>query len=54
MTKEKAVQKILTDLHLPSSSEDYVRFTIGVLGCDDTIDLDTVKAIKEVIQKDIH
>ena len=53
MTKQKAIQKILKDMGLHSSYEDYVLQTIGRLGCDDNIDLETISAIKQVILRDI-
>ena len=53
MTKQKAIQKILKDMGLHSSYEDYVLQTIGKLGCDDNIDLETISAIKQVILRNI-
>lgn len=53
MTKQKAIQKILKDIGLHSSYEDYVVQTIGKLGCDDNIDLETISAIKQVILNDL-
>jgi hypothetical protein len=54
MTKEKAVERILSDLHLPRNCEDYVYQTIGLLGCDDTLDLETVKGVEIVIQREMQ
>ena len=53
MTKEKAIQQILKEMGLHNSYEDYVLQTIGRLGCDNNIDIETVSAIKQVILKDL-
>ena len=52
MTKTKALEKILADLGLPKSCEDYVLQTIGMLGCDDNLDRDTIKSIELVIKQE--
>ena len=52
MTKTKALEKILADLGLPKSCEDYVLQTMGMLGCDDNLDRDTIKSIELVIKQE--
>lgn len=54
MNREKAIERILKDLGLPRSCEDYVYQTIGLLGCDDTLDLETVKSVEMVIQREMQ
>ena len=53
MTREKAIEKILADLGLPRNCEDYVRQTIAMLGCGDTLDLETVKGVELVLKRDM-
>ena len=53
MTKAKELEKILTDLGLPKSCEDYVLQTIGKLGCDDDLDKDTIKGVEIVIKQEM-
>jgi hypothetical protein len=53
MTKAKALEKILADLGLPKSCEDYVLQTMGMLGCDDDLDRDTVKGVEIVIRQEM-
>lgn len=53
MKRAKAVEKIMTDLNLPRSCEDYVWNTIGMLGCDDDLDKDTVKGVELVIRQEM-
>ena len=53
MTRERAIERILADLGLPRSCEDYVRQTIAMLGCDDTLDLETVKGVEIVLKRDM-
>lgn len=52
MTRAKAVEKIMNDLGLTNDLEDYVYRTIGMLGCGDTLDRETVKGVKEVIKRE--
>lgn len=54
MTKEKAVERILSDLHLSRNCEDYVYQTIGLLGCDDELDNETVKGVEIVIRREMR
>lgn len=54
MTKSKALDRILADLGLPRSCEDYVLQTMGRLGCDDDIDMETVKSLEVVIRKEMQ
>ena len=52
MTRQKAVDKIMLELGLPNNMEDRVWQWYGELtGSSDSADLDTVKALKEAIQK---
>ena len=53
MTREDAVSKILSDLGLPRSCEDYVYQMMGLLGCDDELDPETVKGVELVIKRDM-
>ena len=53
MTKKKAIEKIMKDMCLPEQCEGYVVYTIGRLGCDNTIDIDTINEIKEVIKSEL-
>lgn len=53
MTREKAIQKILADLRLPQSCENYVLQTIAMLGCGDTLDIETVRGVEIVIQREM-
>lgn len=54
MTRDKAIDRILKDIGLNHNLEDYVLQTIGRLGCDDDIDLETVFAIEEVIRRELN
>jgi len=54
MTRQKAIDKILSDLNLSAEYEDFVLQTIGRLGCDNTLDLDTVKAVEQVIRNEFR
>lgn len=54
MTKSKAIEKIMKDMKLPEQCEGYVIYTIGRLGCEESIDIDTVDAIKEVIRQELR
>ena len=40
MTKSKAIEKIMKDMKLPEQCEGYVIYTIGRLGCEESIDID--------------
>lgn len=53
MKRDKVVDKILSDLHLPKTYEDYIYQTLGRLGCAEPIDIDTVKAVETVIKKEL-
>lgn len=53
MSREDAIEKILADLKLPRSCEDYVLQTIGLLGCDDTLDIETVKGVELVLKREM-
>lgn len=53
MTKEKALEKILADLGLPRSCEDYVLQIMGMLGCGDDLDRDTVKGVEIVLRREM-
>ena len=53
MNRAKAIQKIMSDMRLTPDMADYVNFTIGYLGCGPDLDLETIKAVKEVIKKNI-
>lgn len=54
MTREKAIERILKDLGLPRSCEDYVYQTFGRLGIEDDLDLETVKAVELVMQREMR
>jgi hypothetical protein len=54
MTREKAIEKILSDLGLPRACEDYVLQTIALLGCDDELDNETVKGVEIVLRRDMR
>lgn len=54
MTREKAIERILSDLHLGTEYEDFVLQTIGRLGCGARLDLETVKAVEQVIKNDFR
>ena len=54
MTREKAIEKILSDLGLPRACEDYVLQTIALLGCDDDLDNETIKGIEIVIRREMQ
>ncbi len=53
MSREDAIEKILADLGLPRSCEDYVLQTIGLLGCDDPLDIETVKGVELVLKREM-
>ena len=54
MTREKAISKIITDLNNPLVTEDFVLQTIGRLGCGQTLDLQTVSAVEQVIRNEFR
>ena len=53
MNRDKAVEKIMADLHLPRSCEDYVWNTIGMLGCGETLDKETIKGVELVLRNEM-
>lgn len=53
MTKSKAIEKIMKDMGLPKQCEGYVIYTIGRLGCEEIIDIDTVNAIEDTIRQEL-
>ena len=53
MNKAKAIEKIMSDLHLPASCEDYVWQQVGMLGCDDEMDLETIKGVEIVLRREM-
>ena len=54
MTREKAIEKILSDLGLPRACEDYVLQTIALLGCDDDLDNETIMGFEIVIRREMQ
>lgn len=54
MTREKAITRILADVRLSEGFRPYVERTMDKLGCMDMIDVDTVKAIEQVIRNDFR
>ena len=54
MTKSKAIEKIMKDMKLPEQCEGYVIYTIGRLGCGNTIDLETIDGIKQTIKQELY
>lgn len=53
MRRQKAIEKIMTDLHLGPQFENFVLQTIGELGCGEEIDSMTVRVIKQIIDSKI-
>lgn len=54
MTRDKAVEKILADLRLPRACEDYVYQTMGMLGCGDELDNETIKGVEIVLRREMR
>ena len=54
MKRGKAIDKIMADLQLSDRYLDYVVQTLGRLGCDENLDLDTVAAVEQVIRNDMR
>lgn len=54
MTREKAIEKILADIRLAAGFRPYIERTMDKLGCADRIDVETVKAIEQVIRNDFR
>lgn len=53
MTRERAIEKIMSDLGLHPQCEDYVLQMMGRLGCEDSVDVETIAAIEIVIKRDL-
>jgi len=52
MKRDKAIERIMHDLHLPEEMEDFVLQTYGRLtDSADSIDLDTLSAVKNYIKQ---
>lgn len=54
MTKSKAIDRIMSDLNLGKQLEGFVISIVGRFNCDDTIDLDTIYAIEDVIRNEFN
>ena len=54
MTRENAIKRILADVRLSEGFRPYIERTMDNLGCADRIDVETVKAIEQVIRNDFR
>lgn len=54
MTREKAIERICRDMNLSEGYGGYILRTFDRLGCGESLDIDTVKAIEQVIRNDFR
>ena len=54
MTRERAIEKILTNVRLDEGFRPYVERTLTKLGCGDNIDLATEQAVEQYIRNDFR